>query len=357
MRKSSYILLNVIALCLCCTLSSCSRKPDDRDLRQKYVFAIVPDYGPGDNGYYDMVIEGLSVFSVETSDVFHMLLCKSMEQAEIWYRGISDALRNSRDDKALIVLASDDYAPLVQDNPLPPPNCDILLFESEDLAMASNIHTLELRRYGICYLAGAMVSEHPAWIIGAKSNDTMTLEAVQGFADGYMEYSDSPLSTIYLTPDERGFCSLSDARREADIIVSETNGSDENEYCTILPLAGTANLGIYNSVNLAVSRTQVIGMDRDCSGQNDYIPFSIAIDIGSAVHDILSAWSSGECLPEHISEGLDSEYVHMVFSKWWDPKGAFMYWDGTDTTGDFWQKKMNGHERKARLKEDEYEAL
>ncbi|MGM9748347.1 MAG: hypothetical protein ACI3ZN_06075 [Candidatus Cryptobacteroides sp.] len=357
MRRSLHISFHIIALCLCWTISSCSRKPEDKDQHQKYIFAIVPDYGPGDNGYYDMVIEGLSIFSVETSDVFHFLLCESLDKAEIWYRGISDALRTSQDDKALIVLASDEYAHLVKDNPLPPENCDILLFESSDLDMAPNIHTLELRRYGICYLAGAMVSEHEAWIIAAKSNDMATQEAIKGFADGYMEYSDNPLSTIYLTPDERGFCNLSDARREADAIVAETNGSDENEYCTILPLSGTANLGIYNSVNLTVSRTQVIGMDKDCSDQNDYIPFSIVIDIGLALYDILSAWSQGEQLPEHISEGLDSEYVYMAFSKWWDPKGAFMYWDGTDTTGEFWQEKMKRYERKACMKEENYEAL
>lgn len=321
------------------------------------IILFVSTGGTGDNGYNDLIVDGAASFAVSHDLDFYLVSSKSVEEASAQYEALLEFYRQYADRRVLVVLASSEYEAMVRASSVPGEACRVLLLESAGEEMPDRVASARINRYGAGYLVGAMVSGQPAEIILAMSGDPILEEAAAGFEAGFAAHSDGQsVRRHYLSDGYEGFHMQVEARRLTTSLMDYH--TQQEEYCTFLPLAGGSNLGVYNAFSGFIHAQQVVGMDTDCNGQNDYIPFSMLIHIDRLVQHCLTQWHDGQEMPAVDSFGLQSDYVELVFSDSWDPMGIFRSWDELNydvLPGDFWQSKQARYLAEAMNKENEYE--
>lgn len=356
-----YILsLLLCAGLLCAAGCSSDDSPKAEAPAKDIIIMFASPAGQGDSGYNDLLINGVSAFAYGHDIDFYLVNSSSIEEAAEQYEGFLFFASLMEDDsKALVILASSEYEDIARMDVPHGESCSVLLLESDAKDMPEWVSTAKVNRYGACWLAGAMVSEQPAEIIMAMPGESITEEAAAGFEAGFMAHTNGKtVRRHYLSDDYRGFLMQVEANRLTSSIIDTYNRS-EVPYCTFLPLAGGSNLGVYNAFTRFVHAQQAIGMDIDCSGQNDYIPFSIVVRIDRLLHSSLTQWLSDGSLPRHVSHGLLSDYITIAFSDSWDPLGLFCAWDGNDVgilPENFWETRFARYLTEAVEKEKEYES-
>ena len=323
------------------------------------IFFLLSPNGPGDNGYNDMIVRGLSAFNFQEEANLHLLTCESYEEAKAYYAELLELNATMKERRMLIVLASSLYESLLTEATEPVGKGEVLLFESARTDLSERVHCLSLNRYGVCYLAGAMVSNQPAEIVAALPDEPILQEAIDGFQAGYAAHNPNRIVPIhYLANDHSGFNQQWQAYRWIQERMSHYD-QQRTPYCTFLPLAGVSNLGVYNAVNQLIACQQAIGMDINCNDQNDYIPFSILFHVDQLIQDYLTRWLRGESLPRQEHLGLSSGYVELVTSATWDPLNIFAGWDDRESweelPDDFWAQKQARYQEEAKQKEVTHE--
>lgn len=364
------------------TLSGCS---DDEDYNKIYavmgenmpsVTVVYSLSGPGDNGYNDMMVEGVVQFCDSANVALQTYQPESMEEARRLVDNWMDVTAG-RSQRSLLVLVGNEYSSLAsQLEPIDDKKRCILLVESEKTDMPNGVVTACVDRRGVMYLAGAMSSHTPAYIVAAMPGDNMVEPAIKAFCDGYETHGQgNKVEDIhYLSDDENGYSMLNEAYEYAIRLANErleysfTTGQQLDSRHIVLPLAGGSNTGIYfysiQSYNEVKTFQAVIGMDVDYSGRLDMTPFSIVINVDDMLEDCISSWLKGRSLPNHRTYSMAEGYADIIINSSFNAKSTYamqeFFWD--DGYGnlvssidylpaDYWETRYNDIKKDA----EEYE--
>lgn len=343
-RANSLLILIFAALAL---LYGCtSENGGGEDLAADSVTLITSIGGSGDNGYNDLVLAGAIRFYQRNSDV-HFSLRKPGDLAEA--RAILDAWlkdTSARTGRSLLILASDDYLPLLEGRePKLNERQRILLFECPEGHRAAGVSSFRICRYGASWLSGAVAAESPeAHIVAANHAAGLMEDAVAGFRDAYSEVAGKTAEIHYLAEDETGF----NMPNKAYDLVKDIREA------FIFPLAGGSNSGIYKYSREEEFTLQLVaGMDVDCSEYSTRVPFSLVIHIDNVIYSLLSGWLSSGEIPAHSDYTLsDSEAVELLANPlFFERAEAFVeYYAGED----YWQKRIDSFFETAKKRELEY---
>lgn len=374
-RKTHTIITLVLLLVASGFVASCSSDDEVVEIRRTYeetpynITVIMSPGGPGDNGYNDRILDGLSTYAVKQGKDINLVVPDNMDEARSTYEQWLAAYRDIQ-VPSMLILASSVYDDMVKPTDTIGTNARVLLFESHRTDLPSRAMTFCINRYGTSYLAGAMVSNRRAHVIAATNDNEQVNEAVQGFCDGFRAHAtDAACTVYYLASDYRGFSRQSRARQLTDSLADVYDHQDfitpdlqlDFTYCysTYFPVAGSANQGVYNGV-YTTGMQQAIGMDKDCADLCDNIPFSIDIAIDKLIAYYLTEWEANRELPQSAEYGMESGYIDIIFSTTWHTKNNFRQWDAYTTDKspiptDFWKRKCELYKAEALTKEKEYE--
>ncbi len=365
-------LFPILSIFLCFTWFACERvrpdtNPEDVGISDvPDVIVFFPPNGPGDNGYLDKVLSSVSRFSTEHPGTVRIV---QMTEETIDYLG-GDLLltavewmimSDTHTDTTLAVFVGAEFKDMLYQSEAPEGRMKVLLVEDESIGAPEWLHTCKIERYGACYLSGAMVAQQRAIIIAAMPGNHTLDSSIEGFKKGYGSVKGREVDSVYyLANDYRGFTMQVKARTIVDSI--QTSGI--RDYYTVFPLAGAANIGVYNGLHEA-TWTQVIGMDNDYSPISDNIPFSINVGIDHLIYDYLEQWHTSRYLPKRRVEGLGSEYIEIIFNETWNSTNLFYDWEDENiefNEGDwdivlrseFWQRRYDRFINEAIEEEKKY---
>lgn len=320
------------------------------------VHIAFPANGPGDNGYMDKVMKAVMQFSLEHPETVRIHLPAGSTDASSLYKEI-DTVAGTEfpEDSVLAVFIGSEYKELLYKVEAPQSKLKVLLLEDNGEGAPAWLSTCEIGRFGISYLVGAMVSQQSASIIAAMPDEPALMASIEGFKKGYEKHAGNKVDSVYYLSDGyEGFNLQSKAHRLSDSIAV----ANESVYHTIFPVAGSANLGVYNSLK-DMFFVQAIGMDNDYSVITDMIPFSVNVGIDLLLKDCLEKWMTSGTMPKHRFEGLGSHYIDLVYNKEWNEWWNFDRWeDGYNDihlTHDFWKQRHAKFVEEAKQEEQAYE--
>lgn len=333
MHKPLYtILLGLLCFaCFSCENETSVPLPEEEGLPENpSVYIIFPPNGPGDNGFLDKLMSATTEYAIEHPGEVRILLPEDSLQAEIVLSVIEYAtMDESQKDTALTVFIGSEYKEILYQASHPEGKQKILLMEDDGEGAPEWLHTCMIERYGACYLAGAMLAQQKASIVAAMPGESSLERSIEGFKKGYGSIKGREVDAVYyLADNHKGFTMQHRAHQLCDSIQE----SDKFNYHTIFPLAGAANLGMYNA--MGDSFTQIIGMDKDYSSISNFIPFSINVCIDVLLLDCLAQWDDSHQLPKQRKEGLDSGFIKFVFNDTWNSDGTFNDWEDENQTFD-----------------------
>lgn len=372
MKKVLMCLLGLLMLAAC---GDDEAEWPTMDERMPSVCVVYSLSGPGDNGYNDMVVEGLAHFCDSANVALHTLAPTSLDEAEMMItRWMADT--EGTEQRAMLVLAGSDYEALAAK--LPPMEGDnrcILLLESSRQDMPKGVRTACIDRKGVMYLAGAMSTRTPVYILAAMPGDAVVDPAIKAFIAGYeahergykvedVHYLSNTL-TGYSMPNEayKYMAELMHMRQEMSFATSDLLDS---RYL-LLPMAGNSNTGIYYHLMQAFGTMQtfqgVVGMDVDYSGRMGTLPFSVVVKLDKLLKDNITQWTSGAALPPYHVYTMTEGYADVVVNPSFDSNSVFAMErisiedeDGVFTytdylTSEYWEQMRNNYLREA----EEYE--
>lgn len=366
MRKSPVLLL-LGFLCLSwfsCTKESSEIIPEEDVIADHLTAYIVfPENGPGDNGYLDKVMNAVTKYSLAHPGEVYVLMPEDSFMMDFTYIFLNLALTmEESEDSSLAVFIGSEFKEILYNAPSPSEKLKVLLLEDDGIGAPEWLHTCEINRYGASYLAGAMVAQQGASIIAAMPGDPTLETSIEGFKKGYGSIKGRQVDDVYYLSDSYdGFTKQVKARYLTDSLAN----IDMMDYHTFFPLAGAANMGIYNAIP-DYGLKQAIGMDKDCSSLSSCIPFSIDIAIDSLLLDYLAMWDTERALPQRNSVGLDSKYVNIIFNDDWNTLGSFFDWEDEnqifeeedmykELDVEFWKKRYELFVNEAIKEEKAYE--
>ena len=311
---------------ICCMLSAvllfaaCNK--DDQEVTEAVVKSrprvtmMTTVNGLGDNGYNDLMVNGLFLFH-ELMDVpVSLIQPQNMLEAKMAY-GRWLAL-NENADSAVLILGSSAYEEMVKSTPvhLKGKGSRILLLESE--AAIDSVTTLTINRYGASYIAGALTAKRNAYVLVAMRNMKQLEEAIQGFKDGHQAYSEgkTKVDVEYLADGEDGF-----AMPDSAYHVMANHISQYNKNTTIFlydeavfPLLGSSFTGAMMAMTTYEFNSGiVVGIDTDRRGQSPCIPFSMVVNVHTIIADYLIRWKTGYEWPATQKLGLSNQATGIIF--------------------------------------------
>ncbi len=329
--------------CIIIALSSCSN--DDNAIDNRPLLTLITSTGGmGDNGYNDLILDGIMEFVTRNDVDLSIVSPKDRQEAQ---RAVTDWCSDDTGNrKSLLMLASNEYESLMDENfPKPEAPKSILLFESGKEDLPDNVFTFSIRRYGASYLCGRMAAECPeAFVFAAFPGDATLEPAIEGFLQGYAEGGQTA-EVIYLAKDGTGFNSPEKA-------YSLTKDLSWNAF--VFPLAGGSNNGVYKYVREDMfSGMLIAGMDVDCSGYSTRTPFSLILNIDRVLNTFLNNWLAGNKMEKHLEGGLAEDFTDVtVNAGFFD--NCIVWEDYYCDTPDYWQEAYDTHYQSALKAEKSY---
>lgn len=318
MIKNKFLLFCFWMGAICLALTACDKDDNGEDPMipskfhwSNYVTVIASVNGLGDNGYTDDAMGGIFEFAEKNSIPLNVVQPESMEEAQKCFQSWLD--NNAPQDSNLLILGSSAYEEMALKASLPEKKgkgTKILLFESDNANLPEGIYGVNINRYGISYLAGALCGDDPdlrnAKILAATPNDPVLTPAIQGFQDGFRAYAQKKkVSVDYLAQDESGFAMSDSAYRYAARVY-------ENEMLQeyLYPLLGSSISGIFKYADeYLFFGTYIIGMDVNMAGRQRNIPFSVVIRMGNVLNQKLNDWFAGKEWPKTDTFGMKDKIV------------------------------------------------
>lgn len=334
-----WIFASMVMICSCSSESDKEHSDVGNDARITMILSIS---GQGDNGYNDLITQGLMRFYNSSGVILSMQHPHSMNEAkEMLNRWID----TPSDSQELLVLSAD-YAELAgSEIHSLADNKKVLLFEAKDNdKLPKGVSTFYIQRYGASYLSGCIASPHwEATIMAAMPGEQPLEDAIQGFADGYAK-GGNKAKVFYLANDVSGYAMADSAYRYASRL--------DDHF--VFPLAGGSNSGIYKSSRESLFSTMlVVGMDVDCGAYSGRIPYSMVVHIDRIVEDYLTEWLQTGSMRRHQTYGLDSGMIEVVLSKYF---ADFSYiWEDYYRDYYYWENALKQYTDEAKEKEKAYE--
>ena len=326
------------------------------------VYIVFPPNGPGDNGFLDKILGAATEYAVAHPGEVRIILTEDSMQTRYVLPAIDYiTMQESHKDTALAVFIGSEFKDILYQANTPEGKQKVLLFEDDGEGAPEWLQTCMINRYGACYLAGAMLAQQKASIIAAMPGDLTLEKSIEGFKKGYGSVKGREVDAVYYLADNyKGFTMQYKAHKLCDSI----QHANLLKYHTIFPLAGAANMGMYNA--MGESFTQIVGMDKDYSYISDYIPFSINVGVDALLLDCLNQWETARQLPKIRQEGLGSKYIDIIFNETWNSTRVFNDWEDENQeweegdwdkvlTSEFWKKRYALFKDQAIKEEKEYE--
>lgn len=347
MKRASLFPLLWTLLCVACL--SCEKKvptplPEEEGISDyPTILVLFPPNGPGDNGYLDKVLSAVAQFSIAHPGLLRIVQTTETNIDEYWGEYLLPmvdgvTMNEAQVDTTLAIFVGTEFKEILYQSEAPKGKLKVLLIEDDGVGAPEWLHTAKVERYGVSYLAGAMVAQQRAIIIAAMPGEPVLDRSMKGFIQGYGSIKGREVDSVfYLADDFKGFTMQNRARAIVDSI-QQAVGFD---YYTVYPLAGAANMGVYSGLYEATT-VQAIGMDKDCSSFSDNIPFSINVGIDALVKDCLEQWHTTQQVPKRRVEGLGSRYVDIIFNETWNSTDLFFEWEdeNPDWTVDDWDREV-----------------
>lgn len=185
----------------------------------------------------------------------------------------------------------------------------VLLLDSRQ-TLENGVATLQLKRYGGAYLAGAMCVDFPKmWIFKALDGDRMMDTVAGGIADGYSATANQVAQVLVLSDSYKGtnmpdelFAHLYEYRSDMGI----------DGDAMLVPVCGASRMGAYMFSNNMYFLS--MGVGEDCSIFSNVLPFSLVYDLGGIVKDYIGHWLEGEPWPAHQDFGLSTGHVYIQYN-------------------------------------------
>lgn len=285
MKNLITVLLSIFALTGCIKSDEYIAK-DFSNHKVKVLFA--PNSNIKDDPYYTeinafilasekMYKHGLEYVNPTSEEMATQIYIKWLEEA---------------DDETLIILTSSKYKKMVSNYANLISDQSILLYETNasDLPVSS----FEVSGYGPAYLAGVAASilsnDKEAIFLGDERN-FYSESVLAGFTDGLKSKGGEKVISTYLAEDITSNNKVYAARAFA---AKELN---ENRKF-ILPIAGIANMGVYDFVNSDTKYFTASDIN-DQSDVSQYYTCSIVKSIGLLTSQYIYHWLDTESLPEY----------------------------------------------------------
>ena len=302
--------------------------------------------GPGDNGYNDLIVNGLMHFCDSADIALHTFQPSSMDEArQMTLKWLSET--EGRTPQSMLVLASSTYADIASglDSITDGKRC-VVLIESEKTDMPKGVMTACVNRRGVMYLAGALSARTPAYIVAAMPGDEIVDVAIDAFKAGYesheMGYRIEDIH--YLSDNADGYSMPNDAYKYmADLMHAKQeqsfmSGDVYEQRYILLPMAGGSNTGIYyylmQSFNSLQSFQAVVGMDVDYSNRLDMLPFSVVLNVDKMLCDIIENWKGGMALAGHLTYSMADGYANVILNKAFNNIGIYSLEEYVEDIGD-----------------------
>ena len=257
-------------------------------------------------GYDDTILE--AVMESVAGDVpfkYHLLRPDTSDQA----RSLALEWQETATEHSALLLCNHQYAELAQS--LSPGRGRILLLES-DQTLENGVSTLQLKRYGGAYLAGAMSAGfYKMYVIKALDGDRMMDTVADGIGAGYSDVAGEDAKVIVLSDSYRG-TNMPD-ELFSYLYLGGTHGMDLDTDTILVPVCGASRMGAYSFSNNFFSFAMGIG--EDCSAFCDVLPFSLVYDLGRIVKDYIRQWLEGISWPSHQDFGLSTGHVYIQYNQ------------------------------------------
>jgi basic membrane protein A len=317
MNKYRSFLFGLIGCFLCIT--ACSDDDDENTTAAHatltYVTAVS---GLGDNGYNDLIMQGVMTFAATHPDVeLSVRTPASTEEARHIVTNWQQSTAKDGGYDHLLLLGDADYASIFAalTTPLEARQRALLVEGDSASVSTAGVSTLWVRRYGAAYLAGCLAREATyAYVMAAYAGDTLLQDAIAGFCDGYHDAGGRTAEVHYLAEDASGYAQSNAAYRWLSDLGDSLDMMGRDPDAFIFPLAGGSNNGVYKYTrDREFSLLLVCGMDVDASSYSTRIPCSVVLHIDRIVNRLLAAWAESGSLPVHTEVGLeDPDAIEVV---------------------------------------------
>lgn len=254
-------------------------------------------------GYDDAILKSVSESQAAHLDMkVHLIRPKSQAEALALMNNFTT---NGTAEKALI-LCGPQYESLAQR--IQPGAGRILLVDSEK-EMPGGLSTLQLKRYGGAWLAGAISKGLKLHIIKAFDGDRMMDTVADGIEDGYREAGGQESFRIVLSDGYRG-TNMPDELFNL-LYMNPTAYFNEDGVC-LVPVCGASRMGAYSFSNNYFVLSMGIG--EDCSVFSDILPYSLIYDMGEIIKTYINQWIAGQSWPTHKDFGLSTGHVRIQYN-------------------------------------------
>ena len=289
--------------------------------------------GLGDSGYNDIILYGIQQSWKSHGFQLEMHLPGSLE---VGWRNYETWLQEEAGPgmERLFIFASNDYEPLLRQNPpVPQEGKDILLFEAG--SGLEHVQAFRLNMFGASYYVGRLASciASSAAVVKANPYDANLTDAEEGFRQGFMAGGAGLCETYYLADSPSGGYNSPDSAYYLSFDIYRN-------HPFIYPLAGGSNMRIYKYTREYPDWAYTVGMDGDMSSYSMRIICSLVKRLDLALEAYVSRWLSGGSWGGYEVYGIGSEYVDVSLSK---------------NYADFLTPFTEGLEEEAVKKEEEYE--
>lgn len=305
----------------CLLLASCKDNDDDVNSDSTSEIpalkVLFPIDGLGDRSYCDNIYEGLCKVREKYSDQqlkIEYFVPSSMAEADsaiqYWYHH-----KTSR--KQLFVTCNFALAKLFEGHSdwISSNDTKVLVLGTDRKDFQLNTRYISL--YGICHMAGQVVKQlgvSKAAIILANREDSVILDASQGFLDGF-SWKGGQISAsedIYHLTQKSGM-----GYDMADSLFKLSYRLDQSGYRFVFPVCGGSSQGAfsYTRLNLMDSINNpfyTCGFDVDQQIYSKRIAFSVIAQYNLVLEDFVKSWLNDESMPLHETEDLSTNYVDIV---------------------------------------------
>ena len=281
---------------------ACRKEEGGKDLT--IIFATTT--GLAGDGYNEPLMRSIMESVAANPDVnLHLLKPDNLSEARRQF----DEWLSGADERKVLVLCGPEFEPLVEGVSLEKGR--ILLLDS-DKTYGERIATVQLKRYGGAWLAGAIIKDFQIRLLKGLDGDRVIDVISQGIEDGYKENGGTDFQKYVLSTGYEGLNMADDLYgilMEREVV----DMPDTNSKGMFVPVCGASRLGAFT-----FSRRQYwafVGIGDDCSSYSDSLPFSLILDLGGVLKEYVSGWAQNNPWPAHADFGLATGHVRISFSE------------------------------------------
>ena len=322
MNKLTSALL--LAAALMTAFSSCEKTPqeDVQPAARELTVLFSPGGSFSGAGYDDAILKAVMESAATNQNfVFRLLrpgtLAEARSQAQKWQ---ADA-----DDMDALILCGPQYEDLA--GSLKPEKGRVLLLDS-DKSFADGVASIQLKRYGGAYLAGALSHPFQMLLIKALNGDRMLDTVAGGIEEGYQDAGGEYLEQLVLSDSYAGLNMPDQLFNQLfEGFTGLKFGGDTpmltGEAC-LVPVCGASRAGAYSySRNMF---TVSLGIGEDCSAYSEMLPYSLIFNLGAVVKDYIQSWIKEESWPAHADFGLSTGHVGILYNpRFFEEKTGMVY--------------------------------